>query len=92
VFKVLFNKLLRTLAIFYLNNNPIPRVISNGSFISRDRNFWKQVKLNINNRFIISLKQSNLEPCNISGSPYLIKRLITTQDLDTYFRTANYGK
>jgi hypothetical protein len=92
VFKALFDKLSKTLAIFYLNNNLIPGVISDGSFISRDRNFRKRVELNLNSRFIISLKQGDLEPCNISGSPYLIKRLITAQRLDAHFGTADHGK
>jgi hypothetical protein len=88
----LFDKLSKTPAIFYLNNNPIPGVISDGSFIGRDGNFRKRVELNLNGRFTISLKQGDLEPCNISGSPYLIKRLITIQRLNAYFRTADYGK
>jgi hypothetical protein len=91
-FKDLFDKLSKALATFYLNNDPIPRVISDGSFFGGDGNFWKRVELNLNGRFTISLKQSDSEPCNISGSPYLIERLITTQDLDAHFGTADYGK
>jgi hypothetical protein len=90
-FEALFNKLSRTSATFYLNDDPIPGVIGDGSFIGRDGNFRKLVELNLNGRFTISLKQSDSEPCNISGSPYLIERLITAQDLDAHFGTADHG-
>jgi hypothetical protein len=91
-FKVLFNKLSETSATFYLNDDPIPGVLGDGSFIGRDGNFRKRVELNLNDRFTISLKQGGLEPCNISGSPYLVKRLITAQSLDAHFGTADHGK
>jgi hypothetical protein len=50
------------------------------------------VELSINNRFTISLKHSDLEPCNISGSLYLVERLISAQGLEAYFGRADYGK
>jgi hypothetical protein len=91
-FKVLLDQLSRTSATFCLNDDPIPGVIGDRSFISRDGNFRKRVELNISGRFTISLKQGESELCNISGSPYSIEKLITAQDLNAPFGTADHGK
>jgi hypothetical protein len=79
-------------AAFYLNNCPILGEIGDCSFISKDGNFRKRVELSINDRFTISLKQGDSEPCNISGSPYSVERLISAQGLEAYFGRADHGK
>jgi hypothetical protein len=89
-FKLLLNQLSNT--TFYLNSYPIPGEVGEHSFISKDRNFRKRVELSLNGRFTISLKQDDSEPYNISGSPYLIEKLISAQGLDTHFRRAYHGK
>ena len=38
------------------------------------------------------LKQGHTEPCNISGSPYSIQRLILAQSLYAYLGTADHRK
>lgn len=75
-FKMLLDQLSKSSATFYLSHYPIPRIVSDRSFIGKDGNFQKQVKLNVNSRFTIALKQGDSEPSNISGSPYLIEKLI----------------
>jgi hypothetical protein len=89
-FTLLLNQLSN--ATFYLNNCPIPGQIGDHSFICKDGNFRKRVELSLSGRFTISLKQGDAEPCNISGSPYLIDKLITAQGLDAHFGRAHHGK
>ena len=91
-FEVLLDQLSKSSATFYLNNCPIPGTVGDRSFISKDGNFRKRVELSLNGRFTISLKQGDSEPCNISGSPYLIEKLITAQGLNAYFGRADHGK
>jgi hypothetical protein len=91
-FELLLDQLSKSSATFYLNNCPIPGTVGDRSFISKDGNFRKRVELSLNGRFTISLKQSDSEPCNISGSPYLIERLISAQGLDAHFGRADHGK
>jgi hypothetical protein len=79
-------------ATFYLNNCPIPGQISDRSFICKDRNFRKQVKLSLSSRFTISLKQGNTKLYNISRLLYLIDKLISAQGLDAHFGRAHYRK
>jgi hypothetical protein len=78
MFKILLDQLSKSFVIFYLNNYPITRIISDCSFIGKDKNFRKQIELNLNSRFMITLKQGDLKPYNISGSLYSIEKLITT--------------
>jgi hypothetical protein len=91
MFKILLNQLFRSSTMFYLNKYPIPRTFSNSSFISKDRNFGKRIELRLSDRFIISLKQGDSEPCNISGSPHLIEKLITAQGLNAHFGRADHS-
>jgi hypothetical protein len=77
-------------AAFYLDNCPVLGEIGDRSFIGKDGNFRKRVELSVNGRFAISLKQRDSEPCNISGSPYAVERLISA--LDTHFGRADHGK
>jgi hypothetical protein len=41
---------------------------------------------------MISLKHGDSKPCNINRSLYLMKRLISAQGLDAYFRRADHNK
>ncbi|KAH8653952.1 acyl transferase/acyl hydrolase/lysophospholipase [Tricladium varicosporioides] len=91
-FEVLLNQLSKSSSTFYLNNCPIHGAFGDGSFIGEDGNFRKRVELNLGGRFTISLKQGDSEPCNISGSPYSIEKLITAQGLNAYFGRADHGK
>ncbi|KAH8591179.1 hypothetical protein B0O99DRAFT_719438 [Bisporella sp. PMI_857] len=89
-FKPLLDQL--STATFYLNNCPIPGEVGERSSIGKDGNFLKRVELSLGGRFTISLKQGDSEPCNISGSPYLIEKLISAQTLDAHFGGADHGK
>ena len=62
------------------------------SFLGTDGNLRKPVELNATDKFTISLKQGDSEPCNISGSPYSIDKLILAQGLNAYFGTADHRK
>ena len=75
-FKALLSKLANNFARFLINNWPILRTFDNTSFISKDRNFQKQVDLDTFRKFIISLKEGNIEPYNINRSPFSIENLI----------------
>jgi hypothetical protein len=89
-FKLLLNQLSN--ATFYLNSCPIPGEVGERSFIGKDGNFRKRVELSLGGRFTISLKQGDSEPCNISGSPYSIEKLVTAQGLNAHFGRAHHGK
>ena len=75
-FSLLLHRLSNCSAVFYLDDYLILGRLEDDSFLSVDGNFRKRIELNIINRFIISLKQGNSELYNISGSPYLIDKLI----------------
>ena len=89
-----FQLLLKQLsnASFYLDDCPIAGTVGDPSFIDEDGNFRKRVEISLSDRFTISLKQGDLEPCNISGSAYSIERLITAQEFDAHFGRADHGK
>jgi hypothetical protein len=91
-FEVLLDWLSKSSATFYLNNCPILGTVGDRSFISKDGNFRKRVELSVNGKFTLSLKQGDSEPCNISGSPYSIERLIIAQGLNAHFGRADHGK
>ncbi|KAH9204856.1 patatin-like phospholipase-like protein [Leptodontidium sp. 2 PMI_412] len=77
---------------FYLNNFPLPGTIGDRSFIGKDGNFRKRVEFSLSGRFTITLKQGDSEPCNISGSPHSIEKLIVAQGLNSHFGRADHGK
>jgi hypothetical protein len=91
-FKDFINQLSSSSAYFCLNNNPIPGIVGDRSFLGADGNFQKHVQLNIRDSFAVSFKQGDLEACNISGSPYSIGRLVAAQGLDAYFGNADHRK
>jgi len=75
-FKALLSKLANNSAGFLINDWPIPRTFNNTFFIDKDGNFRKRVNLDTFGKFMISLKEGDAEPCNISRLPFLIKNLI----------------
>lgn len=91
-FSLLLDRLSSCSAVFYLDDDPIPGKVGDGSFLGADGNFRKQVELNVRDRVTISLRQGNSEPYNISGSPFTIERLILAQGLDAHLGTANHRK
>jgi hypothetical protein len=91
-FSLLLRQLSNCSAAFYLDDCPIPGRLGDSSFFGADRNFRKRVELNVADRFVISLKQGNSEPCNISGSSYSINKLILAQGLNAHFGTADHRK
>lgn len=91
-FPLLLRQLLDCSAAFYLDDDRISGTMGDGSYLGADGNFRKRIELNIRDRFTLSLKQGNSEPCNISGSPYSIERLISVQGLNAYLGTANHRK
>lgn len=62
------------------------------SIFDKDGNFRRQIELNTTDRFTISLKQGSSEPCNISGSPFSVGKLIQAQGLDASFGRPDHRK
>jgi hypothetical protein len=91
-FSLLLHQLSRNSAVFYFDQYPIPGRIEDTSFLGADGNFRKRVEMNVTERFTISLKQGSSQPCNISGSPYSVEKLIVAQGLDAHFGTADHRK
>ncbi|KAI9855647.1 MAG: hypothetical protein M1813_009693 [Trichoglossum hirsutum] len=90
--EVLLNQLSSSSAGFYLNDYPIPGTVGDNSFFGKDGSFRKPVKLNISEKFTLSLKQGDSEPYNISGSPFSIDRLVLAQGLNASFGRADHRK
>jgi hypothetical protein len=91
-FSLLLHRLSDCSATFYLNEDPISGRFDDSSSLDADGNFRKRVELATSDKFSISLKQGHSEPCNISGSPYSVQRLILAQGLDAYLGTADHRK
>jgi hypothetical protein len=91
-FRDLLDQLSRSSVTFYLNNCPIPGTVGDSSFVGKDGNFRKRVELRLSGKFTISLQQGDSEPCNISGSPFSVEKLITAQGLDAHFGRADHGR
>lgn len=79
------------LPLLYLNNGPIPGAVGDCSFVGKDGHLRKRVELSLN-KFTISLKQGNSEPCDISSSPYSMDNLILAQGLNARFGGADHQK
>jgi hypothetical protein len=90
-FSLLFDRLSRCSAHFYINGWPEVLVADDSSF-NTDGNFRKLVELKTNGRFAITLKQNSSEPWNISGSPFSVDRLIQLQGLKAVFRQPDHRK
>jgi hypothetical protein len=88
--ELLLNQLSSMAATFYLNDCPISGAVGDRSFISKDGNFRKRVELNLSGKFTIALKQGDSDPCHISGSPYMIDKLISAQGFDAHFGRADH--
>ncbi|KKY22693.1 putative patatin-like phospholipase [Phaeomoniella chlamydospora] len=91
-FSVLLNQLSGRSALFYSDDNPITREFGDPAVLDGDGNFRLRVDFDIDNKFTISLKQGDSAPCDISGSPYSIDKLIAAQGLDAYLGTADHRK
>ena len=91
-FSLLLHRLLDCSATFYLDGCPIPGNFGDSSFLDADGNFRKRVELNVSDKFTVCLKQGRSEPCNISGSPYSLQKLILAQGLAAHLGTANHRK
>ena len=91
-FEALFRKLSRDSVRFWLNDWPMPELITDPSCFGKDRNFRMPVRIETSDRFTMSLKQGEAKACNISGSPFSVKGLIAAQGLDAPFGRADHGK
>jgi hypothetical protein len=91
-FRVLLDRLSSNNARFYLNNCPVPGIVGDPSSFGRDGNFRKRLELKVINKFMISLKQDESEPCNISGSPFSIDKLVLAQGLNASFGRVDHRK
>ena len=89
-FRLLFDRLSRNSAQFWVSSCPVIDV--DDSCFGGDGNFQKQVELNTYNRFAIALKQDSSEPCNISGSPFSITKLILLQGFSAVFGRPDHRK
>lgn len=90
-FPVLFNRLAINSAQFWIDGYPIMKVVENGCF-DDDGNFRKRVELNTDGRFAIALKQDASEPCNISGSPFSVEKMILLQGFSAVFGRPDHRK
>jgi len=89
-FQLLFDRLSRSSAQFWINGLPVIDV--DDSCFDGGGNFRKQVDLDTDNRFAIALKQDPSGPCNISGSPFSITKLILLQGFTAVFGRPDHRK
>ena len=90
-FQELLGQLSSISAQFCLNERPVAAV-NDPSCFDKDGNFRRRIELNTTDRFTISLKQGSSEPCNISGSPFSVEKLIQAQGLDASFGRPDHRK
>ncbi|KAF2182627.1 hypothetical protein K469DRAFT_711798 [Zopfia rhizophila CBS 207.26] len=90
--KLLLNQLSDRSAGFYLNNNPILGTLHDSSNLGENGDFRKRVELNVADRFTVSLKQGDSEPCDISASPFSVDKLIEAQGLNADFGRASHRR
>jgi hypothetical protein len=75
-----------------LNSSSILGSIRGDFFLDLDGNFSKLIELDIGERFAILVKQARFTLYNISGSPFLVKKMELAQGLNAYFSTTDYRK
>jgi hypothetical protein len=91
-FKLLLDQLSSISATFYLNNCPILGAVGDRYSLGKDGNFRKRIELSLSGKFTITLKQGDSDPCHISGSPYLMDKLISAQGFNNHFGRADHRK
>lgn len=90
-FSQLFGRLSGSSAHFWIDGWPEVQVVDDDSF-DKDGNFRKRVELNTDGRFAITLKQNAAEPCNISGSPFSVDKLVRLQGFKAVFGQPDHRK
>ncbi len=93
-----FNGLMEQLAKksikFLVEGRPLEGLIDN-SWLDPKGNFSKRVSIELVDRrstFTIQLREGNMDPCSISGSPFTINGLVAVQELSAPFGTSNHRK
>lgn len=89
-FRVLFDQLANQSARLFVDGKSIATV--DDACLGSDGNFRVRVELSTEGRFAISLQQDASEPCSISGSPFLVERLIVQQSLSAVFGRPDHRK
>ncbi|KAK1754174.1 patatin-like phospholipase-like protein [Echria macrotheca] len=89
-FGVLFNRL-STSGQFWINGAPVADIQDDSCFDNQG-NFRIKVEINTDDRFTVTLKQDSSEPCNISGSPFSVRKLILLQGLCAVFGSPDHRK
>jgi len=89
-FSVLFHRL-STSGQFWINGVPVAN-IRDGSCFDNEGNFRIKVEINTDDRFTVTLKQDSSELCNISGSPFSVRKLILLQGLCAVFGSPDHQK
>lgn len=91
-FQPLMNYLERVAAKFYLNDELIASIRSNGIPIGPDGRFRLSVKILVGDKFAIMLRQGDNALFHISASPFSIIKLETLQGLTAFFGRPNHRK
>ena len=93
-----FNSLMEQLSKksikFLVEGRPLEGLIDN-SWLDPKGNFSKRVSIELVDRrstFTIQLREGNMDPCSISGSPFTINGLVAAQELSAPFGTSNHRK
>ncbi|KAI9656458.1 MAG: hypothetical protein M1821_004664 [Bathelium mastoideum] len=81
-FAVLIQKLAKGNGAFVIGDCRLPGAFGDESCFDKDGNFQKHVVLSVHNKFSVFLREGNLNPCNISGSPFVIEKMVIAQGLD----------
>ncbi|KAH7393734.1 patatin-like phospholipase-like protein [Cadophora sp. MPI-SDFR-AT-0126] len=93
-FDVLMEQLSKKSIKFFVEGHPLEGLIDN-SWLDPKGNFSKRVSIELVDRrstFTIQLREGNMDPCSISGSPFTIDGLVSAQELNAPFGTSNHRK
>ena len=91
-FQPLMDYLRRTGAKFYLDKNPVPSRLGNGSYFDIEGHFRLPVELKVDQKFSIDLKQGDDVVFPISASPLSVQKLECLQGLTAFFGRPNHRK
>ena len=91
-YKSLLEQLVRDSAEFYADDIPIPGNFEEDLEFYDSRSFRRSVSFNSAGGFTISLRKPTLAPNHISGSPFSVESLLTSQEFNSFFERSDHRK
>lgn len=91
-YKALLEQLVRDSAELFVNNIALPGSFEDDLRFHASRQFRRSVSFNLADGFSISIKRHAMSPCHISGSPFSVDALLTSQGFNSFFGRSDHRK